>query len=196
MDKYNNDQLDNFMKAVDSEVEKKISAILTDAKNEKDSAIEAILEEHQNYENERIQAETKLIKEKYKKISAKVELECKKDILIEREKLVSQIFANISDELLKFSRSDSYVTYLANTIKKSNVTEKVELHLRNEDLKYSEDLAKLFVGGCTVVEDKSIKLGGLSFVIDGKTVYIDNTLDTKLSEQRSAFNSSKCFALA
>ena len=60
----------------------------------------------------------------------------------------------------------------------------VELFLRKEDLVFSDDLKAIFKNGCVVTESDDIVYGGLR-AADRKTHCLaDDTLDTKLKEQK------------
>ena len=63
----------------------------------------------------------------------------------------------------------------------------VELFLRKEDLVFSDDLKAIFKNGCVVTESDDIVYGGLR-AADRKTHCLaDDTLDTKLKEQKEWF---------
>ncbi len=63
----------------------------------------------------------------------------------------------------------------------------VELFLRKEDLVFSDDLKAIFKNSCVVTESDDIVYGGLR-AADRKTHCLaDDTLDTKLKEQKEWF---------
>ncbi len=61
------------------------------------------------------------------------------------------------------------------------------LFLRKEDLVFSDDLKAIFKNGCVVTESDDIVYGGLRAAEQKTHCLADDTLDTKLKEQKESF---------
>ena len=124
---------------------------------------------------------------------------CKKVYVIHRrnefrgeQRLCEELrsFHNIEFLLNEYTKTDSYREKLVSSAKE--IAEAfdggdVELFLRKEDLVFSDDLKAIFKNGCVVTESDDIVYGGLR-AADRKTHCLaDDTLDTKLKEQKEWF---------
>lgn len=188
------EKLDRFVKAVNSEVDKEIAKIISEADASKKEIIDFANDEALGAAYNLIQESIKKVSSKYVKIVAKAELECKKDILIKRENLTKSVFDNIKECLVTFREKPQYLKYLISLAKTEKITENVTICLRSDDMKYSDDIQKALEIPVQFTEDSTIKLGGLSILYPEQGVMIDKTIDTALSEQREIFNGKNCFS--
>ena len=62
-----------------------------------------------------------------------------------------------------------------------------ELRFAPHDNVLAEKAAKAFGHGCTVAEDRDIVIGGFVLVHRGQGIYLDETLDSALEEQKTWF---------
>lgn len=100
------------------------------------------------------------------------------------------MFDAAGEKINEYTKTDSYREKLVSSAKE--IAEAfdggdVELFLRKEDLVFSDDLKAIFKNGCVVTESDDIVYGGLR-AADRKTHCLaDDTLDTKLKEQKEWF---------
>lgn len=124
-------------------------------------------------------------------VEASMSQEEKTRSLVEkRDEYVADIFNQAKDKLVVFVNSDEYYDYLINHMSKIGKDYQMEsstLYLRNDDLKYQDDLIKAYGTALEVKESSQIKIGG--FIIENKAtnVVIDESLDFALENQKDWF---------
>ena len=188
------EKLERFVNAVNSEVDKEIDRIISEAEASKMEMIEAAKDESLNMAYDKIKDSVKKVQAKYVKIVSKAELDSKKDVLIQREKLTQKVFDNIMQSLIAFREKPQYLKYLIDVAKSQKLNDSVVICLRAEDMKYSSDIKKALGVSCEFREDATIKLGGLSVLYADQGMLMDKTIDLALSEQRDIFNGKNYFS--
>jgi vacuolar-type H+-ATPase subunit E/Vma4 len=188
------EKLEHFVKAVNNEIQKTISGIIGEAEASKKAVLESAVVESNRLANDKINENVKKVNSKYVRIVAKAELDCKIDVLIEREKLTYKVFENIKESLIAFRQKPQYLKYLISLVKSEEIKDGLTICLSSEDMKYSADIQKALGNTCEFKEDSSIKLGGLSLLYADQGILIDKTIDSALSEQKNFFNEKNCFS--
>jgi vacuolar-type H+-ATPase subunit E/Vma4 len=105
-----------------------------------------------------------------------------------KKKELTRKFFNICEQKLKeFSSEPEYCEklkkYSENIYKLLGKGAKV--FIRPQDSKYSKVVSENFENCCEILHDKTIRLGGIRG--ENKNVIVDETYDTKLSQQRFEF---------
>ncbi len=188
------EKLEHFVSAVNSEIEKTIDVIISEADATKKEILDEAKDQSLNAAYERIQDSIKKVSSKYTKLVSKAELDCKKDILILREKLTEKVFENIRQSLAEFRKKPQYLKYLISLVKAEKLNDNAVILLSAADMEYSSDIKKALELSCEFKEDMSIKFGGLSILYPEQGILIDKTIDLALIEQRDDFNEKNCFS--
>ena len=188
------EKLERFVKAVNSEIDKTINGIISEAEASKKEIIDVANVESFNLANDKINDNIKKVESKYVRIVAKAELDSKKDVLIKRDTLTQKVFENVIQSLVKFREKPQYLKYLISLAKSEKITDDIIICLSESDMKYSSDIKKELGISCEFQADPTIKLGGLSLFNKEQGSLIDKTIDLALSEQREFFNGKNCFS--
>lgn len=187
---YDADKLKRFIDAVNDDVDKDAGRILGDAERKKSEQLEEVREETKILTEAKISDSEKKIRSKYMKLAAKAELDGKKAVLMERERLTQQVFENVRQKLIDFTNTPDYVDYLVKTAKSEHIRSGGVICLRPEDMKYSPEIEKALTVFCSFKEDASIKIGGLSVLYEKNGVIDDKTLDGELEDAKTNFHGS------
>ena len=124
-------------------------------------------------------------------VEASLSQEEKTKKLVEtREAYVAEIFKEAKNRLNEFVNSNDYKTYLIKHMEKISSLYQMSdsiLKLRQNDIKYADDLVKAYGIDLTVEVSDEIKIGG--FIIENKAtnVVVDESLDTALENQKEWF---------
>lgn len=124
-------------------------------------------------------------------VEASLSQEEKTKKLVEtREDYVAKIFEEAKDKLIEFVNSDDYKSYLIKHMEKISSLYQMDdsiLKLRQNDIKYTDDLVKAYGIDLAVEVSDEIKIGG--FIIENKAtnVVVDESLDTALENQKEWF---------
>ena len=119
-------------------------------------------------------------------------------VLFELRKSISEdIFTAIENKLLSFVKSDDYSKLLVTKLKNIvdvMTNQNLSFYVRSDDQICKEIIRKQFDNSTKIIDDNDIKIGGF-YVINTKLMLeIDETLDTKIENNKSWFYSnSKIF---
>lgn len=113
-----------------------------------------------------------------------------KKLVEKRDGYVASIFIEAKNKLIEFVNSTEYKTYLVEHMKK--IAELYQMNdsilwLREEDMKYADELVKAYGIALTVKQSSNITIGG--FIIENKetNVVVDESLDFALENQKDWF---------
>lgn len=115
--------------------------------------------------------------------------ECRKSVFSKRNEISGNIFSEVAQKLRAFTQSESYADFIFESAKNiigsfdyGNVT----LLLRPEDIHMGERL-EAELPGVSVSKDSTIKIGGVKGINSIVTLLIDDTLDSRLEQQKRWF---------
>ena len=184
----------------DDRVRKFIAAITREAE-EKRSAIE--LETQTFVEAEMNKAELEALNESYAMIQragvsiradagslvSAGKLESRRQLLLRREEIVSELLSAVASRIKQFTKTDEYAEFLERSAKKAAgiFPDGCAVFLRPEDMHLAGRIQSAAGVRCTVAEDASIRLGGLRFGDFEGFRLADDTLDTRLAGGREWF---------
>lgn len=190
-----NEKLQRFMEAVNSEIDLKVEKLLDEAEEEKRNIIAAAEERSQSTAEQHISAVTKKTGSKYVMEISRAELDMKKNVLRHREELSDRVFDAVKERIAEYRKTSAYFDGLVKTLVLINAGDGAEVRLSPDDMKYAADLKKAVKAqNVTFVQDDGIKLGGLAVYSAEKGTIVDKTYDLSLEEQRSAFVAGNSFA--
>lgn len=113
-----------------------------------------------------------------------------KRLVEKRDEYVANIFSEAKDKLVAFVNSKDYQAYLVKhmeEIGKQYQMDNSTLLLRNDDLKFKDELIKAYGIALDVEVNDKIEIGG--FIIENKAtnVVVDESLDFALQNQKDWF---------
>ncbi|MBQ7133232.1 MAG: hypothetical protein IJO20_01905 [Ruminococcus sp.] len=120
---------------------------------------------------------------------AKREQESRRTLFVKRNEIVESVFADAKEKLTAFTKSEAYAEYLRKSAKK--IAEVFEnkacvIYIRKCDMNNAE-LIKENIKNCEIITDNKILLGGIKGYCEELSLLCDDTLDTKLSDERARF---------
>lgn len=174
---------------------------IKDTAAEKRAAISSETQEMLNSEKAEMEAQAKKAAEDYIKVkTASIKLEagrrisensaeCIKKVFSRRNEIADKTLSSVAEKLKDFTQSEEYGPFLlksAESILRSFGCESVTLLLRPEDMKFGTEITEKFPNA-SVSEDASIKIGGVKGINSIVTLLIDDTLDSRLEQQKRWF---------
>lgn len=191
----NNEKLQRFIDAVNSETERKVSEMLGEAEKEKKEILSEAERESEEFAERYFSTGNKKNGNRYVRDISKAELEMKKEVLRRREELTDEIFSVVRERLTSYRNDPKYVDMLVKDLLRVKVSNGAEIFLAPEDMKYADTLKKAIRSENVVFSpDENIKLGGISVYNKDSETISDKTFDMAVEEQRQLFANSNVFA--
>lgn len=117
-------------------------------------------------------------------------IERTKKLIHKRDEYVRDIFEKAKEELMAFSLSDAYLSFLKAKLKKVNedFDEDSIMYISSKDQSLSQELVNSFGKNIEVKIDENIVIGG--FILENRKSHliVDETLDFALKNQKEWFN--------
>lgn len=185
-----NAKTDNFLKA--------ILKYADDHRNSMRSEVEQIKEQKLKETEEKAKFDSeKLIKDKLEEkrneqtgILAKKTQDGQKKLFLERVQMTDEIFEKAKEKLIEYTQTSDYSEKLTESAKQIAAlfgNESCELYLNQRDMNAAESIKALFGGSAEVKADKSVKIGGIKGYCEKLNIVADETLDSKLADQKEWF---------
>ena len=175
---------------IEREAANEEKAILDEVKALEDEAYESMKAEAKK------DAELKLkqdVEEMTSQASAEISeshIERTKKLINKRDEYVQIVFNEAKEQLLAFSQSDDYLTFMKAKIEKiaGDFDEDSIMHVASKDLSLKDELIKTFQKDIQVEASEDIVIGG--FIIENKKskLVVDESLDFALKNQKEWFN--------
>lgn len=129
---------------------------------------------------------------------AQKETEGRRELLLRRDEITRAVFQEVRRRLADYTGTPEYTRLLEDTAKE--LAEKCPgtgsvVMLRHDDLHLADKLGGLFGGDARVVEDESIRLGGIKVMNQSSGLFLDETLDGRLEDQKAWFYRSSGLTL-
>lgn len=174
------------------------SLVLKDASKKREEILEMVEREHDEKLTER---ENEFLQKAYEEIQQAVsdarkhsnelvlkeELEAKKQLLLCRQKIISEVMDEAQKRLMEFASSEAYEAWLIDKTKKSlaEVGEGSKtVYIAPNDLRYKDILLQL--GNITIEEDDTV-FGGVKVYNSDKRIAVDYSFNEMLSEEKRKF---------
>ena len=180
----------SFLKAINKYAQQQSDAILKEAEEFKKQEIEKATKEAITDAYTLIQKNISVEKSKIVSEYAKREQKSRSELFIRRMQIVEEVFDKATDKLSSFTKTDEYNDYI-----RKSATEIAELfsgkscivYVKNDDTDKAQ-LIKGIIENCTVECDNSIIIGGIRCYCEELSMIADDTLDSKLLNQRQWFS--------
>lgn len=186
----NNAKTNNFLKAIKKYAEEQRNAMRNEVEQLKEQKIKEARQKGK-YDSEKLisqRLEAKRNEETHK--IAKALQEGQKELFLERTKMTDSVFEKAQSKLIEFTQSAEYTDKLFNSAKAIAQlfdNESCMLYVAENDLSNADKICALFNGNAQVCVDKSIKIGGIKGYCSKMQISVDETLDSKLEQQRQWF---------
>ncbi len=185
------EKTDNFLKAIQKYADEQKHQIESEVEKFKKQELEKAKEEGLKDAYALIQKEQTTRRAKITRETARVESECKKTLYQKRIEITKNVFDKAFKTLCDYTLTNEYIENIKTNAKElatslQGQTCVVTIKLKDEGLK--GDISACF-NGCNVSikTDSNILIGGFAVFCEDKGIYIDKTLDTKLSDQKEWF---------
>lgn len=182
-------KINSFINSIKETAEEKRAAISTETQHMLDSETAEMEAQAKKAADDYVNAKTASIKlEAGRRISESAS-ECRKNVFSRRNEIADKTLSSVAEKLGEFTESEEYKAFLFGCAEKilddfgsGNVT----LLLRPEDMKFKAELEAKFPNA-SVSQDDSIRIGGLKGINSIVTLLIDDTLDSRLEQQKRWF---------
>lgn len=181
---------DNFLQAIEKYAEEQRGKLQSEAEAFKERELNAAEEEGMRDAYLMIQKTMADINNRIAADTSRAIAEGKQRVFKKRQEIEEAVFAKAQDKLLAFTESDKYAAFLtrcAVSISRVLKAEDVVLYVREGDLKYKKKLRDYFGQNCEVAASDAIHIGGILGHSRSMGLVADETLDTRLEQQREWF---------
>ena len=113
----------------------------------------------------------------------------RKDLFMVRQSLCDRVFTDARNELIAFTKTPGYLTYLQNIAEQILALfpdDSLIVYISNADQEKTE-LLQMVTPNSSFERDPKIAIGGIKVDIPARHLLIDETLDTKLKDQYAWF---------
>lgn len=179
----------SFLKAINKYAQQQSDAILKEAEEFRQKEIERATKEAITDAYTLIQKNITLEKAKIVSDYAKLSQKSRSEIFVRRNEIVEEVFEKATSKLVSFTKTaeyDEYIKKSASEIAKLFEDKNCVISIKNDDA-HKTDMIKAIVPNCTVEFDNSIVIGGIKGYCEELSVIADDTLDSKLLNQRQWF---------
>ena len=110
-----------------------------------------------------------------------------KKLYIERSAMTDEVFELAAEKLIAFTQSDKYEPMLfdgAKAVAELFGENDCVVYVKESDMSYGDKIKSFFGGNAEVAADETIKIGGVKGFCKSMGIIADETLDSKLEEQR------------
>ena len=121
---------------------------------------------------------------------SKAENASRKSTFAKRQEIEDKVFERAKEKLLEYAGTDKYITKLlesAKTVSEKLTADDVTLYVCERDLKLKNKIISAFGRKCDVQASNEIQIGGIMGISRTVGLLADETLDTKLQNQREWF---------
>lgn len=192
-------KLNFFKQTVEEEAIEQKLKIEAQTQQEKETRIEEAKRNLLEESKRRLQEQKLKIEREYKQYTSKEIYLKKKELLLKRDEIISEIFEGVTEKIKTFMNSHDYYEYLLNCIKDAQEQfdcKELTIFLKEEDLVKGESLVCSFPESkLEIKENPSILIGGIIIKKSGTNLITDDSFDHKLKEAKENFINESGLAL-
>lgn len=121
---------------------------------------------------------------------AKKEKESQDELFLERAKMMQTVFDKTTEKLIAYTATEEYknkLTLQAQNIAKLFGNKSCIIYINEKDRNFASQLQDCFSGETQVKATPEIKIGGIKVYCEEMNIIADETLDSKLQDQRQWF---------
>lgn len=182
-------KINSFIKSITDTAAEKRAAVNEETKDIINAELAVMEAQAKKAADDYIKAKSASIKlEAGRRISARA-AECRKEVFGKRDEIANKTLSEAGEKLRKFTESEEYGDFIlrsAEKILEAFGAGSVTLLLRPEDMAFEAKICEKFPY-VSVSRDESIKIGGVKGINSLVTLLIDDTLDSRLENQKRWF---------
>lgn len=166
--------------------------LLDQAKEYKDNAMKKAEDEVLQELYGKIQDEVAEIRTSSTQSVSKKETQERQNLLLRREEITKAVFNQVRRRLLDFTKTPAYTDLMVELSKELGTRCPMEgtvVMLRRDDYHLASRLGDYFGKNCRILADESIHIGGLKVMNQSSGIFMDETLDSRLEDQKPWFYS-------
>ena len=187
---YNSEKTSNFLKAIDKYAKQQQIKMLEELKEIEKREIEkaeaSIMEDVRNM----VQRELVSMKNRIAVDISHKELEERKKLARKRQCIMKDVFTLCREKLLEFRNTHEYTDFLKGCVKGIAEVLKYDdtkLYIMREDEKYVDLIKENFGMKCDILYSNDISIGGIYGFSEKANIIADETIDSRLCEQKEWF---------
>ncbi len=188
----NIDQVFLYMKdEIERQAHSEVKAILDEVKALEEDAYESMKAEAKGDADLRLKQEVEEMSSQAATEISESHIERTKKLIDKRNEYVKNVFEQAKEQLIAFTQSDDYFSFLKAKIEKVThhfPEEGSVMYLSQKDMALKDDLMKIFGKGARVEVSDKIEIGGLIIENQESSLVVDETLDFALENQKEWFN--------
>ena len=181
---------DNFLKAIEKYAAEQRSKIESEAEEFKSKELNKAEEDGLKEAYVLLQKKMLSINTGIARELSKAENASRKSTFAKRQEIEDKVFERAKEKLLEYAGTDKYITKLlesAKTVSEKLTADDVTLYVCERDLKLKNKIISAFGRKCDVQASNEIQIGGIMGISRTVGLLADETLDTKLQNQREWF---------
>lgn len=186
----NDAKTSNFLKAINKYAEEQRTQIQKEVEDFKKEELEKAESEVLNDAFQLIQAEMAEMKTHVSSELSKKEMNGRKTLFEKRNLIADEVFNQAKNKLIDFVKSDEYPKLIKKYTKDiAKILNKpgTIIYIRKDDIPLSDMIKSEFKMDCTIKISDEITIGGIYASNEDMGIVADESLDSKLEEQRTWF---------
>ena len=181
---------DNFLKAIEKYAAEQRSKIESEAEEFKSKELNKSEEDGLKEAYVLLQKKMLSINTGIARELSKAENASRKSTFAKRQEIEDKVFERAKEKLLEYAGTDKYIQKLlesTKTVSEKLTADDVTLYVCERDLKLKNKIISAFGRKCDVQASNEIQIGGIMGISRTVGLLADETLDTKLQNQREWF---------
>ena len=181
---------DNFLKAIEKYAAEQRSKIESEAEEFKSKELNKAEEDGLKEAYVLLQKKMLSINTGIARELSKAENASRKSTFIKRQEIENKVFESAKEKLLEYAKTDKYIAGLLDSVKavsKKLTADDVILYVCERDIKLKDKIISAFGRKCDVQVSNEIRIGGVTGISRKGGILADETLDTKLQNQKEWF---------
>jgi vacuolar-type H+-ATPase subunit E/Vma4 len=184
------DKLDNFARIVMREAAEKRVQIIESIRENRLKVLEQKELEFLEQAYLTIQKEIRRINKEKNEMISRASMESKKMLLQKREEIIDEIFSNIHQKVIEFIRTPAYLTFLSDSIEegcKITGDGEIVVYINRTDVHLIDRIKENLGFNIEIQVEQTDIIGGCKIFNKTKNILVDNSLATKIQQQREQF---------
>ena len=184
------DQTQKFFDAINQESQYKKEALTKKNQELLEHGLKKAEEKAKAQANAMIERERMLGEQELNRtVSANIR-KARTNLTDKRAEITKKVFEDAKNKLLDFTKSADYEEFLKKSAHKFSELfpeGNAVIYVKSEDEKFAPAIKAAFARECSVETDSSIVIGGCRCKVEGGSVVADDTLETRLDNQKDWF---------
>ena len=181
---------DNFLKAIEKYAAEQRSRLESEAEEFKEKELNKAEEDGLKEAYVLLQRKMLSINTGIARELSKAQNASRKSIFEKRREIEDEVFERARKRLLEYAETDKYTEKLLESVKKISLkltADDVVLYVSQRGMKLKNKIISAFGKKCDVQPSNEIMIGGITGISREMGLLADETLDTRLSQQREWF---------